>query len=154
MTFTELENKFGKLNPADWHQHPNGGAWIYKNAKVSEKVPIGEKAVVWDGTIWGGTIWDGTIRGGTIWGGTIWDGTIRGGTIRGGTWKTTPLFICGSRFKLTNSKPGHISIGCECHPFAWWEGKAAKELAKKHDFTPAEIKEYRAYIKLFKAIGK
>ena len=159
MTFSELESRFGKLSSDDWHQHKNGGAWIYKGAKVLGDVYIGECAVVWGGTIMGGTIMGGTIEGGTIWGGTIWGGTIKGGTImggtiEGGTWKTTPLYICGSRFELSNAKPGHIRIGCECHPFAWWDGKKAKALAKIHNFTTAEIEEYRAYIKLFKQIGK
>jgi hypothetical protein len=209
MTFQELESKFGKQTPENWHQHKNGGAWIYKDAKVAEDVYIGEKATVWGGiirggiirggiirggtiaggTIWGGiieggtiaggTIWGGTIEGGTIAGGTIWGGTIRGGTIAGGTiwggiieggtiaggtiwggtiadgeWKTTPLFISGSRFELSNAKPGHLQIGCECHPFSWWTGPKAKALARHQNFSPEEIKEYRAYIKLFKTIGK
>jgi hypothetical protein len=139
MTFEELESRYGKQDHADWHQHKNGGAWVYKSASISEDVFVGERALVW---------------GGTIEGGTIEGGTIEGGTIRGGTWQNTPLFIAGSKFELSNSEPGHIAIGCQCHPFEWWEGKEAMALAKSHGFTKEQIKEYRAYIKLFKTFGK
>ena len=159
MTFSELNSRFGgNLKQADWHQHENGGAWIFKDAIISEEAFIGEQAVVWGGTIRGGiieggTIWGGTIWGGTIRGGTIWGGTIRGGTIRGGTWKTTPLFLCGSKHSLSNAKPGYIQIGCRLETFDWWL-KNGKAFAKENGYTAKEITEYTVYVKLFKKLGK
>ena len=157
MTFDELNAKYGKLTRSDWTQNPGGG-WVHRTARIGAGVIIGAEAVVWGGTIMGGTIMGGTIEGGTIWGGTIMGGKIRGGTIWGGTiedgtWKAQPLFICGSSYPLTNSKPGHVTVGCQTHSFAWWE-KHGLALAKVHHLSTAQISEYRAYFQLFFKIGR
>ena len=61
--------------------------------------------------------------------------------------------IIGSRYPLTNCKKGHIQIGCHCLTFKEWKTKGMA-LARANNFTKEEIEEYRAYIKLFMAIGK
>jgi hypothetical protein len=65
----------------------------------------------------------------------------------------SPLFIIGSRFSLTNAKPGYIQIGCECHTFSEWR-TLGPELARRNNLTPEEIAEYTAYLDLFEKIGK
>ena len=32
--------------PEDWHQHSNGGGWVYKTASVDESADLGPKAWV------------------------------------------------------------------------------------------------------------
>jgi len=73
--------------------------------------------------------------------------------VSGGAWETSPLFIQGTRFSLTNCKPGFIQIGCECHSFSEWT-RVGLAIARQNDFSQAQIKEYRAYIRLFKQTGK
>ena len=33
--------------PEDWHQHKNGGGWVYKTASVDESAYVGPKAWVY-----------------------------------------------------------------------------------------------------------
>jgi hypothetical protein len=85
MTFEELESRCGQQIKADWHQHTNGGGWVYKDAFVSDEAFIDKDVIIWGGIIRGGIIRGGLIEGGNIFGGTIEGGNICGGTIRGGT---------------------------------------------------------------------
>jgi hypothetical protein len=122
-----------------------------------------EGGYIWGGTIRGGMIWGGTIRGGMIWGGmieggtieggyiwggmiwggtilggTIWGGTIRGGMILGGTIRQTPLQIFGAcNWNVVVSKPGHVSVGCECHTPEYWR-EHIDDIARKHSVDDAE----------------
>ena len=84
-TNSQITQLYPETQPEDWYQHPNGGGWVHRDAKVSPKAYLSKKAVARGGTIRGGTIWGGTILGGTILGGAILGGTIEGGTILGGT---------------------------------------------------------------------
>lgn len=74
--------------------------------------------------------------------------------IVGGKWSTSPLFIVGSRHSITNSKPGHVTIGCLTKPFKWWLSKEAIAVAKLNGYTKEQIREYREYIKVFIKNGK
>ena len=56
MTFEQLEKKYGKQERVDWKQHENGGGWVHKNATITDKVFVGEDAIVWSGEIYGGEI--------------------------------------------------------------------------------------------------
>jgi hypothetical protein len=73
--------------------------------------------------------------------------------VYGDAWEKSPLFIVGSRHSLTNAKHGHIQIGCLCNTFKWWAGHY-KAVGKQQGYTPAEIKEYGAYIALFSKVGQ
>ena len=129
MTFEELNTKLaGNEIQSDWRQ-AKGGGWIHKSAKVENENLILNDAIVW-----------GTVSGNA--------------RVYGNAWEKSPLFIICSKFSLTNCKHGHIQIGCYYKPFKWWLGKEALQLAKKENFTKEQIKEYRAYVKLFTAIGK
>ena len=145
MNFAELQEKIGAQNKKDWHQHKNGGGWVHKNAIVVAELFIGEQAIVFGGTFKGGTFKGGWFEGGTFEGGTFEE--------KDRIWKSSPLFIIGSRYSLSNCKRGHIQIGCRCYTFSEWERHGLK-IAKAEGFTSAEIEEYRAYVKLFKKIGK
>ena len=134
MTFEQLEKKYGKLERVDWKQHENGGGWVHKNATITDKVFVGQNAIVWSGEI------SGTAR-------------ISGGVIYGGKWSTTPLFLTGSCHSLTNCKPGYIQIGCHCKTIDWWV-KNYRDIGKKEGYTDEQIAEYGLYIELFKKIGK
>ena len=141
MTFNELNEKLGGTEKqADWKQ-AKGGGWIHESAKVENDELILDNAIVW-----------GIISGNAQVSGDAW---VSGDAlVSGDAWVSSPLFIIGSKFSLTNRKHGHIQIGCYCKPFKWWLGKEALELAKKQNFSPQQIKEYRTYVKLFIAIGK
>jgi len=99
MNFETLKEITGNpnLNPADWHQHKNGGGWVYKDVFIEEnpEIYIGPKAIVWGGTIrksnfafkcemHGGVMWGGVMWGGVMWGGEMRGGEMRGGVMRGG----------------------------------------------------------------------
>ena len=135
-TFDELNAKLsGNENKSYWRQHPNGGGWIHKSAQVASTAFVGPDAIVW-GKVSGEARVYGNAR------------------VYGGAWKRSPLFIIGSRDSLCNAKPGYLQIGCRCEKFRWWLGKKALKFAKENNYTPDEIKEYRAYVKLFVAVGK
>jgi hypothetical protein len=114
-----------------------GDAWVSGNAQVS-----GNARVYGDAWVYG----DAQVSGNAQVSGDAW--------VSGNAWVKSPLFIIGSRNSLCNAKYGYIQIGCRCEKFHWWLGKEALRLAKDNNYTPAEIKEYRAYVKLFIAVGK
>jgi hypothetical protein len=127
----------------------SGNAWVFGDARVSGNARVFGDARV-SGNAW--VFGDARVSGNARVFGDAWvSGNAR---VSGDAWETSPIFIIGSRLSLTNSKHGHIQIGCECHPFEWWTGTEARALAKAHNFTQSEISEYEAYIELFKKIGK
>ena len=146
MTFEQLKEKIGTADPADWHQHKNGGGWIHASARVDESAIVGKDAIVW-GIVSG----DARVSGNAQVSGDAW--VYGNARVSGDAWESSPLFIIGSRFSLTNSKKGHLQIGCRCETFAWWQ-KNGEALAKENDFTKSEIEEYREYLKLFIKLGK
>lgn len=106
------------------------------------------------GDFYGGTFYGGTFHYGTFRGGVFHRGKFLGGEIVGGDWYSAPMFVAGSVHTVTNAKPGHIKIGCKCEPFDWWLSKEALAFAKYHRYTPKQIKEYRAIVRLIIQFGK
>ena len=169
---------------SNWSQHPNGGGWVRNDAEVHPEAYIGEEAIVLSsyrkaqvmrgGVMRGGVMRGGVMRGGDMCGGEMWGGVMRGGVMRGGVmcggvmrggemwggemwggeWETSPLFVQGSKHCLANAKPGYLQIGCRCESYLWWASKEALQFARDNGYTAAEIKEYKAYIALFKKIGR
>ena len=141
-TFEELNQKLGgNEKSSDWHQHSNGEGWLHKSAKVEASAFVGPDAIVW------GTVYDNAQVSGNA--------RVYGDAqVYGNAWEKSPLFIIGSRNSLCNAKHGYLQIGCRCEKFRWWLGKEALKFAQDNHYTPAEIKEYRAYVKLFIAVGK
>jgi hypothetical protein len=79
--------------------------------------------------------------------------SIKGTGFFGDAWGKSPLFVVGSRHSLTNSKKGHIQIGCKCATFDWWK-QNGREFALANGYTEDEIAEYTALVKLFCRVGK
>ena len=106
----------------DWHQHSNGGGWVYKTASIKETAFIGPNAQVsGDARVYGDA------------------------QVSGNTWETSPLYIKGSRHALTNCAYGKIAIGCHVYTFAEWKRHTAT-IGKAESYTPEQIKEYRGHI--------
>ena len=148
MTFKELNEKMGGgESESDWRR-ASGGGWIHKSAAVDNDKNIKDDAWVYGNAGVHGNAWvsgNAQVYGNARVYGNAW--------VSGGEWVRPPLFIVGSRFSLTNAKPGYIQIGCECHTFSEWR-KVGPELATRNNFTPEEIAEYTAYLDLFEKIGK
>lgn len=160
MTFTDLNTKLGdNEKQSDWTQHPNGGGWINKTAKVDDTAFVGGNAIVW-GMVFGNAriSGDAWVFGNAWVYGNAWvsdNAQVSGNAqVFGNTWTTSPLFIIGSKHSLTNAKHGYIQIGCKCETFQWWLSKEALAFAKESGYTAAEIEEYQEYVKLFMKVGK
>ena len=174
MTFDELnEKRGGNEKPEDWRQHPNGGGWIYKTAKIGNDatvgnwatvgddakvgnwVKVGNRATVGDGAKVGNwaTVGDGAKVGNRA---TVGNGATVGNWATvgdGAIFKKSPLYIIGTRHCLSNCKPGYIQIGCQCHTIKWWLAHV-EECGKENGYTDDECTEYRAYVELFAKLGK
>jgi hypothetical protein len=108
----------------------SGNAWVSGNARVS-----GDAQVFGDARVSGNAQVFGDAR------------------VSGNAWKTTPLFVQGSKHGCSNVKYGHIAIGCEVYTYAEWQ-KNFKSIGEANDYTPEQIAEYKAIIDLFAAIGR
>ena len=148
MTFKELNEKMGGgESESDWRR-ASGGGWIHKSAAVDNDKNIKDNAQVSG---------NARVSGNAQVSGNAWvsdNAWVYGNAwVSGGEWVRPPLFIVGSRFSLTNAKPGYIQIGCECHTFSEWR-TLGPELARRNNLTPEEIAGYTAYLDLFEKIGK
>ena len=147
MTFKELKQKIGPQEKSDWAKHKNGGGWVNKNATVDESAYVGEGAIIYNAWVSGKARVSGNAW---VYGNAMVSGDAR---VSGSAWEKSPLFIIGSKHSLTNSKHGHIQIGCHCKTFEYWK-ENYKRIGEIEGYTKEEIKEYGEYIKLFKKIGK
>ena len=142
MTFQELQNKIGTQNQADWSQHKNGGGWVHKTARIDATAYIGENAIIFSG--------NAQVTGNArVYGNAQVSGNAR---VSSDAWVKSPLFIIGSKHSLSNAKHGYIQIGCHCETYAWWKVHY-RAVGRKNRYSPAEIKEYGEYIKLFAKVG-
>ena len=73
--------------------------------------------------------------------------------VRGDAWETTPLYIAGMKHSLSNSRHGHILIGCHEHTFAYWLDHY-KAIGRAEGYSEEEIKQYGLFIELFVRVGK
>ena len=148
MTFQELQNKIGTQNQADWSQHKNGGGWVHKTARIDATAYIGENAIIFSGDarVSGNAQVSGNAR---VYGNAQVSGNAR---VSSDAWVKSPLFIIGSKHSLSNAKHGYIQIGCHCETYAWWKVHY-RAVGRKNRYSPAEIKEYGEYIKLFAKVG-
>jgi len=167
MTFQELNEKLGGGEiEADWAQHANGCGWVKKTAIVAASAFVGESAHVYgDARVYGNAhvYGDARVSGDALVSGNAHvygdarvsgDALVSGNAhVYGDAWGKSPIYIQGSRHCVFQPKHGHIQIGCQCHPFAWWSTDAALEMAKNHGFTDAEIAEYREIVALIVKIG-
>ena len=73
--------------------------------------------------------------------------------VYGDAWNKTPLHIHGTKHCLTNSKYGHITIGCKTETIDWWLSEEAERFAKDNGYSYGDICEYKEYILLIKRVG-
>lgn len=128
--------RFPATNRDDWRQV--GEAAVHKDCTVGERAKFLGPAICIGGVIRGGVIHGGVIWGGEIHGGVIRGGEIHGGVIWGGVIRQTPLHIFGAcKWPVIVSKPGHVSVGCECHTPEFWR-ENIDGIARKHKVGDAE----------------
>jgi hypothetical protein len=114
----------------------SGNAWVFGNAQLSG-----------DARVYGNALVYGNAR---VYG----DARVSGDAqVSGSAWKTSPLYIQGSKHGLTNSAYGYLNIGCIKLPFSEWK-KRYKEIGKEQNYTPAQIKEYGKFIALATTLGR
>jgi carbonic anhydrase/acetyltransferase-like protein (isoleucine patch superfamily) len=113
-----------------------GNAWVYGDAQVYGDARVyGDAQVYGDARVYGNAQVFGNAR------------------VSGNAWEKSPLFIVGTAHSLTNAKNGHIQIGCKCQPFDWWLSAEGEKFARFNGYSECQIKEYRAYVQLFKEVG-
>ena len=152
--------------PQGWHNHSNGGGLIEDSAHVEVSSYIGENAqVCGDARVFGDAqVFDNAqVCGDARVSGNAWvfgdaqvcgDARVSGNAwVSGDAWDQSPLYIQGSRHALTNSRKGHIQIGCHERTFEDWK-KHGKAIARVEGYTSAQIKEYGQLVDLFIAVGK
>ena len=171
MTFEQLNNKLGNnLVEANWHQ-AKGGGWIEKTAYVEHEENIRDNAIIrhcvrvfdraWvyeNAMVSGNTDVYGTARvSGSAW---VSCDSLSGSArvsglayVTGGHWTTSPLYIQGSTYPLTNNEPGYIKIGCKKADFEWGL-RNGEAYARSIGFTDEQIKEYRGYVELICKQGR
>ena len=110
--------------PDGFHRHENGNGLVQDTAHVDEFAYVGEDALV-----------------------------SGNACVSGDAWEKSPLYIQGVRHALTNSKHGHISIGCHEHTFEYWQ-EHYKAIGRVEGYTAEEIEQYGLFIKMFTEIGK
>ena len=123
ITIEQLTKDTG-TTPEEWHQHENGGGWVYKTAIVDKLAYLFGNARVY----------------GNAW-------------VSGDAWVSSPLYIQGSRHALTNCSKGRIQIGCHIHTFAEWK-RHAKSIGKAEGYTDEQVKEYLGHIEHIEKFGK
>ena len=120
--------------PEDWHQHSNGGGWVYKNAKVEESVYLHPTSIVsGNAQVSGNARVSGDAR------------VFGDAQVSGDAWEQSPLQIQGSRHFVTLCSLEQIAIGCHVHDFAYWK-EHFKAIGRKERYSAEEVKEYRHHI--------
>lgn len=134
--------------PSGWHRHANGGGFVQDTARVDESAQVsGNARVSGDALVYG----DAQVYGDARVYGNAWvSGDAR---VSGDQWDSSPLYIQGSMHALTNSRCGHIAIGCHEHEFAYWK-KHYKAIGRANGYTEKQMSEYKTYIDLFCKLGR
>jgi len=110
--------------PEGYHIHKNGGGLVEDTVTIDETVYIGPDAQV-----------SGNAQ------------------VSGDAWVSSPLYIQGTKHSLTNSKYGHIAIGCHENTFAYWQ-EHYKAIGRAEGYMKEEIEQYGLFIQMFVKIGK
>jgi hypothetical protein len=155
-----------KKIPKGFHKHKNGGGLVQNTAKVEETAYIGEHAQVSgvarvsgnaqvSGNAWVfGNAW---VYGNARVFGNAWvygNAQVFGNAqVSGDDWTSSPLYLQGAKHALTNSRYGHIMIGCHEYTFEYWQDHY-KAIGRAEGYTKEEIKQYGLFIKLFVKCGK
>jgi len=136
-----LDSVWGSTS-SDWHQHDNGKGWVYKTAHVDATVYLHPTSIVYG---------DAQVSGNAqVYGDARVSGNAR---VYGDAWVFSPLYIQGTRHAVTLCSHKQIAIGCHVHDITEWQ-KKYRAIGKMEGYTPAQIKEYGAYIVLLAAAVK
>jgi hypothetical protein len=120
-TIETVLDRYPETTSDEWRQI--GGAWIHKNASVSEKCVFPEISTA-------------ILRRGSFYG-----GDFSGGYFRGGLWKQSPLQIQGGKHLIVFAEDGWIYIGCQRLKIEDWR-KKAKALGRGNGYTDEETAWY------------
>ena len=90
-------------NNNDWHQHSNGGGWVYKTAHVDETAYLNPTSIV-SGDAW--------VYGNARVSGDAW--VYGNARVSGDAWEQSPLYIQGSKHSLTLCSLTQIAVGVSC----------------------------------------
>ena len=125
-----------------------GDAWVYGGARVHGNAWVyGDACVCGDARVYGEARVSGAAR---VYGNASVSGNakVRGNAmVRGGVWKTSPLYIQGTRFEAYMHSENKFAVGCQHYTFEGWH-KLWRRIAKQNEFTEAEQREYIAYFNL------
>ncbi len=129
---------------ADWHQHGNGGGWVYRTATVAPSAYLHPISVVYGA--WAN----------------IGDGAQIGVEAQIGAWAnigawakwlTNPPQIQGSRHIVTLYSLSQIAIGCHVHDISEWQDKF-EAIGRKEGYSKEHIEEYGLHIAHMAALAK
>ena len=142
-----LDSVWGSVS-ADWRQHDNGKGWVYKTARVDPTVYLHPTSIVFgnaqvcgDARVYGNArVYDNAWVYDNDW-------------VSGNAWVFSPLYIQGTRHAVTLCSHKQIAIGCHIHDITEWQ-KKYRAIGRMEGYTPAQIKEYGAYIVLLAAAAK
>lgn len=110
-----------------------GSSRVYESAQVYNSARISGASLIFGSAV---------VRG--------WGAEISGSAqLHSGTWDVSPLYIQGTRHRLCQSAPDWVMIGCEDRPIDWWLAHY-RDVGKIQGYTPDQIKEYGAYLRLAK----
>ena len=123
-TIQDILQMFPQTTESDWKQHLNGKGWVANTAKVDATAYIGPNALVY-----------GDAK------------------VYGNAWKTSPLYVQGTKHAATNCKYGWLAISCQVRTFDDWL-ENVEMIAREYDYTEAEVAEYRAIVNFMTKVGK
>lgn len=154
MTWDEIRKLHPDLPESSegWHQHPNGGGWVNKNAVIhNDRIYIGERAVIRGGEFHGGEFYGGEFYGGDFYGGDFYGGEFRDSEFHDGVWHRGPVFICGAtRHVVCEVGPDEFKIGCKRGKISERDTLLPQWFAKHN--TPLEMQPlYTAAVELIAA---
>ena len=178
-----LDSVWGSVS-AEWRQHDNGKGWVYKTARVDPTVYLhptsivsgnaqvsGNALVYDDAQVYGKAQVSGNaqVHGDARVAGNAQvsgDARVSGNAqvygdawvygkaqVSGDAWVFSPLYIQGTRHAVTLCSHKQIAIGCHIHDITEWQ-KKYRAIGRMEGYTPAQIKEYGAYIVLLAAAAK
>lgn len=133
MTFDEMKQLLTHANPANFHQHPNGGGWVEKTATVGSAAYI--SGLICEGANIGERANIGKLA-------SIGEGAKIG---EGAIFSHSILCIQGSRDLLNVYSVTEIAIGCEIHSVEVWL-RDSHVIGKEHGYTAAQCAEYRTLL--------
>jgi UDP-3-O-[3-hydroxymyristoyl] glucosamine N-acyltransferase len=152
--------------PQGFHVHSNGGGLVQDTCTVDSSAYVGPDArvsgnaqVSGDAQVYGNARVSGNAQvsgdarvsgNAQVYGDAQVYGNAR---VSGNAWVSSPLYIQGTKHALTNSKYGHIAIGCHEHTFEYWQ-EHYKAVGRAEGYTTEEIEQYGLFIQIFSKIGK